>query len=114
MKTSRSKGEPPTEDRNIPVGTYVTEGMKGSARGRGSNQNLTMEASTVWWDRRRSPMMTQVPSFSDAGPSSVDSVHRPSRPSHARNVFHFAKGLWSEEECLFPPSSLLFNLVFVL
>ena len=55
-------------------------------------------------DRRRSPMMTQVPSFSDAGPSSVDSVHRPSRPSHARNVFHFAKGLWPEEECLFPPS----------
>ena len=33
MKTSRSKGEPPTEDRNIPVGTYVMEGMKGSARG---------------------------------------------------------------------------------
>ena len=33
MKTSRSKGEPPTEDRNIPAGTYVTEGRKGSARG---------------------------------------------------------------------------------
>ena len=33
MKTSCSKGEPPTEDRNIPVGTHVTEGMKGSTRG---------------------------------------------------------------------------------
>ena len=65
-------------------------------------------------DRRRSPIMTQVPSFSDAGPLSVDSVHRPSRPSHARNVFHFTKGLWSEEERLFPPFPLLFNLVFVL
>ena len=55
-------------------------------------------------DRRRSPMMTQVPWFSDAGPLSVGSVHCPSRPSHTRNVFHFAKGLWPEEECLFPPS----------
>ena len=59
-------------------------------------------------------MMTQVPSFSDAGPSSVDSVHHPSRPSHARNIFHFTKGLWSEEECLLPPPPLLFNLFFVL
>ena len=33
MKTSHSKGEPPTEDRNILVGTYRTEGMKGSAQG---------------------------------------------------------------------------------
>ena len=65
-------------------------------------------------DRRRSPMMTQVPSFSDAGPLSADSVHRPSRPSHARNVFHFAKGSWSEGECLLPPLPLLFSLVFVL
>ena len=47
-------------------------------------------------------MMTQVPS------SQVDSVHRPSRPSHTRNVFHFAKVLWSEEECLFLSSPLNF------
>ena len=39
-------------------------------------------------DRRRSPMMTQVPTISDRGPSSTDSVLRPSRPSDDRNTFH--------------------------
>jgi len=44
-------------------------------------------------NRRRSPMMTQLRTISDHGPSSMDSVLRPSRLSHNHNIFHSARGL---------------------
>jgi hypothetical protein len=53
--------------------------------------------------------LTQLPSFSDSGPSSKGSVHR---PSHVRNIFHLAKGVQPERERFLPPSSL--SLTFFL
>ena len=62
-------------------------------------------------DRRRSPMMTQVPSFSDAGPSSVDSVH-PSLPRPQR--LPFREGIMAGGGMSLSSVPLLFNLIFVL
>ena len=46
-------------------------------------------------------MMTQAPLFSNSGPPSTEpGLGSPS--SHARNDLHFAKGLWSGEECFLP------------
>ena len=54
------------------------------------------------------------PVVSDAGPLSVDSVHRPSRPSHTRNVFHFCEGIMAGGGMSLSSVPLFFNLFFVL